>query len=203
MLGMQMMLLFVEKFHICICGGIRFHYLDHLLATSLTHLRLVKEQNLTHDAQKLFPNTCINVTTDGRPHLGLATGSTNYITQYISSKISTWVHELQLLSSFAVTQPHVAYSTFTHGLISKWLFIARTIPNVDDLFQPLEECIRHSFIPAVTDHSPLGNLERYLLTITTRMDGMDVINSIRMCEFEFSASNKITKPLQSLLLWDK
>ena len=80
----------------------------------------------------LFANTCVNITADGRPYLGAAIG--NYITQYVSCKISTWVHDLQLLSSFAVTQPHAAYSAFTHGLISKWLFIARTIPNVDDLF---------------------------------------------------------------------
>ena len=131
---------------------------------------------------------------------GAAIGSTNYITQYVSCKISTWVHDLQLLSSFAVTQPHAAYSAFTHGLISKWLFIARTIPNVDDLFQPLEECIRHTFIPAVTRHSPLGDFERDLLALPTRMGGMGIINPIRMCAFEFSASNKVTKPLQSLLL---
>ena len=160
---------------------------------------VVKEQYLTH-AQMLFANTCVNITADGRPYLGAAIGSTNYITQYVSCKISTWVHDLQLLSSFAVTQPHAAYSAFTHGLISKWLFIARTIPNVDDLFQPLEECIRHTFIPAVTDHSPLGDFERDLLAFPTRMGGMSIINPIRMCAFQFSASNKVTKPLQSLLL---
>jgi len=63
-----------------------------------------------------------------------------------------------LLSSFAITQPHAAYSVFTHGLVSKWLFIAHAIPNIEDLFQPLfqplEECIRHTFIPAVTGHLP-------------------------------------------------
>ena len=32
------------------------------------------------------------------------------------------------------------------------------------------------------------------------MGGMGIINPIRMCAFEFSTSNKITKPLQSFLL---
>ena len=160
---------------------------------------VVKEQYLKH-AQILFANTCVNVTTDGRPHLGAAIGSSSYIAQYVSSKISIWVQELHLLSSFANTQPHAAYSAFTHGLISKWLFIARTIPDVDDLFQPLEECIRHTFIPPVTGRSPPGDLERDLLALPTRIGGMGIINPIRMCTFEFSASNKLTKPLQSLLL---
>jgi len=84
---------------------------------------VVKEQHLK-SAQLLFDNTCVNITTNGRPHLGAAIGSSTYISQYVSGKISTWIQELHLLSSFAVTQPHAAYSAFTHGLISKWLFIA-------------------------------------------------------------------------------
>ena len=46
----------------------------------------------------------------------------------------------------------------------------------------------------------LGDLERDLLALPTQMGGMGIINHIRMCGFEFSASNKVTKPLQSLLL---
>jgi len=67
-------------------------------------------------AQFLFVNTCVNVTTDGRHHLGAAIGSTAYVSQYVSCKINGWVQELQLLSSFAITQPHTAYSAFTHDM---------------------------------------------------------------------------------------
>jgi len=94
------------------------------------------------------------------------------------------------LPSFATSQPHVAYAAFTHGLISKWLFIARTIPDVENLFQPLEECIRNIFIPAVTGHSPPGDIERTFLALPTRGGGMGIINPIKMCLFEFSASQK-------------
>jgi len=47
--------------------------------------------------------------------------------------------------------------------LSKWLFIAHTIPNVGGLFQPYEEY----FILAVTGHSPSGDLERDLLVFPT------------------------------------
>ena len=120
----------------------------------------------------LFANTCVNVTTDGRPHLGAAIGSTAFVAQYVSNKITTWISELKLLSSFAITQPHAAYSAFTHGLVSNWLFVARTIPNVDDLFHPLEDCVRHSFIPAVTGHLPPSDLDRDFLALPTRIGGM-------------------------------
>jgi len=102
-----------------------------------------------------------------------------------------------LLSSFAITKSHTAYLAFTHGLVSKWLFTGRTIPNVDDLFWPLEDFIRYSFIPAVTGHLPPNGLERdFWLSI----GGMGIINHVIMCAFEYTASNKVTRPLQSLLL---
>ena len=101
---------------------------------------------------------------------------------------------------FATTRPHAAYAAFTHGLISKWLFIARTIPDVENLFQPLEECIRNIFIPSVTGHLPPGDTERALLALPTQVGGMGIINPIKMCSFEFCASQKVTMPLQSLLL---
>jgi len=56
-------------------------------------LLVVKQQFLKH-AQFLFANTCVNVTTDGKPYLGAAIGSTTYVSQYISSKINGWVQEL-------------------------------------------------------------------------------------------------------------
>ena len=45
-------------------------------------------------------------------------------------------------------------------IVSKWLFVVRTISDVNHLFQPLKECFRHTFIPAVPGHSPPGDLER-------------------------------------------
>ena len=116
-----------------------------------------QEQYLKH-AQLLYASTCVNVTTDAWPHLGAAIGSTAFVVRYVSNNITTWIRELKLLSSFAIIQSHAAYSAFTHGLVSKWLFIACTIPNVDDLFHPFEECIRHSFIPAVTGYLPPGEI---------------------------------------------
>jgi len=69
-------------------------------------------------------------------------------------------------------------------------FVSRTIPGVDHLFKPPEECIRHTFIPAVTGHSLPGNIERDLLALPSCVGGMGIINPIKMCSFEFSASEK-------------
>ena len=93
-------------------------------------------------ARSLFADCRVNVTADGRPYLGAAVGSPSYVGSYVSSKVDSWVAELKLLASSAVTQLHTAFSAFSRGLISKWLFIARTVSITGRLFQPLKDCIR-------------------------------------------------------------
>lgn len=41
----------------------------------------------------------------------------------------------------------------THGMISLWVYIMRTIPNIGPLFQPLEDTICLRLIPALTGYS--------------------------------------------------
>jgi len=122
------------------------------------------------------------------------------IADYVSSKVSSWVGELEVLAQFAVTQPHAAFAAFSCGLTSKWLLIARTIPNVNHLFQPLENCIRRHFIPSVTARSPPGDLERNLFILPARLEGLGIPNHTCVSSSEFIASFEITKPLQSLIL---
>ena len=104
--------------------------------------------------------------------LGLLLGLLHYIKDYVSSKVESWVAELKLLASFAITQPRDAFSAFSHGLISRWLFVARTIPDVGHLFQPLKDCVRHSFITSVTGHSPPDDLEGEFLAFPARLGGL-------------------------------
>ena len=141
-----------------------------------------------------FSDTCVNVTAEGRPYLGAVIGSRAFIENHVSSKVASWVTELELLASFAV---HAAFSAFSRGVVSKWLFIARTVPDVGHLYQLPEDCVRHHFIPSVTGRSSPGDLERDL---PARLGGLGIGNPTNLSSIEFSASNKITEPLQSLIL---
>ena len=134
------------------CLGPAFDYFSNAKKTWL----VVKEQYLEL-AQTLFADTCVN---DGRPHLGVTIRSPSFVEQYISGKVNSWVAELKVLTSIAITQSHAAFLAFTHGLISKWLLVK--IPDAEHLFQPLEDCVRNAFISAVTGHSLPGGLERAL-----------------------------------------
>ena len=92
-------------------------------------------------ARELFAGTGINIITEGKRHLGAAVGSRSYTKEYVAGKVRKWSEEFKQLANVAQTQPHAAYCAYTHGLSSRWSFLSRTIPDISDLLQPLEEAI--------------------------------------------------------------
>jgi len=65
----------------------------------------------------------------------------------------------------ASTQPHATFSASTWGLSSKWTCISKTIPNIEELFEPLEDAIRSYFIPALTGMAAPSDIERNLFAL--------------------------------------
>ncbi len=80
---------------------------------------VTKEANRELLAESCFSGTGVNITTDGRPHLGAALGTPDYVSRYVQSKVDQWAKELNTLVDIALTQPHAAYSALTHGLTSR------------------------------------------------------------------------------------
>jgi hypothetical protein len=115
---------------------------------------LIVKGSALAQAHDIFSNTAINITSEGRPYLGAALGSQEYINQYVSDKVQKWNEELHILSEIATTQPHAAFAAFTHGFIHKFRFLCRVIPDIDHVLQPLEDCIRCRLIPAITGRDP-------------------------------------------------
>lgn len=54
---------------------------------------LTKEDHLDRD-RKLFGDTLVNITTQGRPHLGAPLGSNVFLCQYVADMVSQWKQEL-------------------------------------------------------------------------------------------------------------
>ena len=75
-----------------------------------------------------------------------------------------------------------------HGVRGRWLFLARVIPDIADLFQPLEEAVYHVFLPALTGRPEPGEVERVLLSLLPRHGGLGVINPSEVAKNEFLAS---------------
>ena len=88
-----------------------------------------------------FQGTKVNITTEGKRQLGAALGTRSFVEEYVRQNVAAWAQEIEYLSSIAITQTHMAYAAFIPGLMNKWMFLARTIADISDLFQSLEEAI--------------------------------------------------------------
>ena len=98
----------------------------------------------------MFSRTGINVSVQGKKHLGAPLGTDEFCKSFISAKVEKWVEEIKHLSIIAESQPHAAYSALTNGLVGRWTFLMRVVPNISDMLQPLEDAIMQA--PSVTGH---------------------------------------------------
>ena len=149
--------------------------------------------------QQFFEGTRVSITQKGKRHLGTALGTNSFIDSYVRKNVPEWVCMIEQ-QSFAVTQPHGAYAAFTHGLTSRRTFLVRTTPNIGNLLQPLEEAIRHTFLPSLLGQSALIVAECDLLALPACLCGLNVIHPTRVSDFYHTSSKYVSVSLVSLIL---
>ena len=115
--------------------------------------------------------------------------------QYIEEKVAQWVQELDDLATIAKSHPQAAYATYTHGFIGKWSYLIRTIPNILDLLQPLEDAISNCFLPILTGKAALSDPERALFALPTNLGSLSIPKPTDTASTEFISSCKITAPI--------
>ena len=160
---------------------------------------IVKEEHQT-DAIDIFANNGVRITKEGKRHLGAALGRETFFEEFVTAKIQEWVQEVDQLSNIVSMQPHTAYAATTHGLTNKWSILQKTIPNIRDLFQPLQNAIRHHLLPALTGRKEITDLERDLLTLPTRLSGLWIPNPTRVSNIQHRIFQNILAPLTALIL---
>ena len=79
---------------------------------------VTKDSHL-QNAAKTFAGPGLNIIPNGRPHLGAALGSADFIEEHLRSKVGEWTSSITLLSEIAKSQLHAAYSALVHGLSSR------------------------------------------------------------------------------------
>ena len=160
----------------------------------------MKPQHL-HKARALFPGTGVVITDAGKYHLGSAlrpviAGTDEFLNSYVLKKVSLWVGEMEKHSEIAVTQPHAAYTAFTHVFLHCWSYIARMVPMATELFHPLDDVLSLRFLPVMTGQPPT---EQELLSLPARLSGLGVIVPTVHFSSPVSSSSHITAPIDSLL----
>jgi hypothetical protein len=46
--------------------------------------------------------------------LGSALGTNSFVESFVKNKVDRWVKEIEVLADIAKTQPHAAFTTYTH-----------------------------------------------------------------------------------------
>ena len=80
---------------------------------------LIVKEGYEDEAALVFDGTQIIISKEGKKYLGSAIGTQAFIEIYVQQKVTTWLDELERLSSIAITQPHAAFAAFIHDLTSK------------------------------------------------------------------------------------
>ena len=155
---------------------------------------LLTKQGKEDAAREVFHNTAINISTQGQKHLGAVLGSRTYLEEYVNGKVEGWVDQVVKLAEFAATYPQASYAAFTFGLKHRWTYYLRTLPDIEDLLEPLERTISHALIPAITGHT-CTPAERDLLALPVRMGGLGITNPCHSAASEYETSTAITEPL--------
>ena len=149
------------------------------------------------DAQQFFDGTGVQVTMEGKCHLGAALGSHSFID--VSEKVKLWSRLVDRLKGIARIHPHAAYAAFTRGLCNKWTYFLLTIPRVSKLLKPLEEAIALKIIPALVGRAVSAE-ERALLALPIRLGGLGIVDPQMVSGSEFAALEKVTSPLVARIL---
>ena len=154
---------------------------------------ILKDAGKVEYAKQLFDSS-INITTEGKRHLGASVGSNKFTIQYMESKVNDWLNQLKNLNEIARAQPQVTYSAYIHGFQHKYTYFMRTIPNISTFLQPIEDFLTDTFIPTLFGSS-ISRTERELFSLSTRLGGLGISILTECSEDQYISSERITAPL--------
>ena len=157
---------------------------------------LIVKRETSEDAAKIvFVDSEINITSEGRNHLGAVIGTENYKAEYVREKLKKWVGELTLLSNIAISHPQAAYTAFTSGYKHKFNYFIRTIPGISELLVPVEDVIRHKLIPSIFNGRQCSDDERLLFSLPVKLGGLGLVNVAEGSDAEFRYSTSVCTEL--------
>ena len=100
-------------------------------------------------------------------------------------KVEEMTVELEKFSKIGETELHASYAAFTPGWEHKWTYLSRTIADIGELMGPLENCIRYSFILAITNGHICIDQERLILTLPPGLGGLGIPNPVTGTDQEY------------------
>ena len=142
---------------------------------------VLKDPGKLEECRKIFETSPINITVEGKRHLGAAIGSLQFKNDYINEKVERWTHNIETLAEIAKSQPHAAFAAFVHGEQHKYTYFQRTIDGISENFKPLDDVIDNQLIPALFG-SEINENERNILSLPIKDGGLGLRSVSRNCD---------------------
>ena len=96
-----------------------------------------------------FKRHGVEINTQGTRHLGAAIGTHDFKILFVTKKVNNWIESVKNLSLIAESEPHAAFSAFTHAIECQWVFLSRVMPYIYSSVEPLELAIRTIFLQSL------------------------------------------------------
>ena len=161
---------------------------------------LIVKERLLESAEEIFDGVGVNITMQGKKHLGAVIGQIDYRHEFVAKLVDKWVDQVTVLANLALFEPQCAYAAFTTCLRHRYTFFMRTIPDISQLLQPLEDAIHHKLIPALTEGRACNEDDRALLSLPIRLGGMGIINPVKISDNEHENSKQATTALTEAII---
>lgn len=151
---------------------------------------------------------------DGYRYVGGFVGTAATENVWLEPKIQQWVRGIESLAKVAKRYPQTAYAGLTKAHQSEWQYLQRVTPANSDLFQPLEDAIRNTFIPNLLgEEARPTDDERQLYGLTVKSAGLGIPNptgtaaechnASTACSGELAASLRANADLDVKAHWDE
>ena len=83
---------------------------------------IVKNKDKQLEAQELFSEYGIEITTEGKRHLGAVIGTEEFKNEYMHDLVNNWVDDVKLLAEIAWSEPQAAYAAMAFAEKHRWKF---------------------------------------------------------------------------------
>ena len=100
----------------------------------------------------------------------------------------------------AKTEPQAAYSCFITAFKHKASYIMKTIPDISDQLNQLDEVITSEFIPAFTGGIHCSDIERKLLSFPSKLGGLGIPMFAEISNQEYEYSLMLSKDLSTRIM---
>ncbi len=133
----------------------------------------MKEEHEEYACKK-FQGTGIQITTEGKRHLGAVVGTEDFKQEYVKAKVDSWIEELEELEKIARIEPHIAYCAYVKGFQSKYTHVLRTIPGIEEHLHRLDDAIDLHVLKPILNYYQFSKLERVWFSLPPRLGGLGI-----------------------------